>query len=259
MVGVDEMTKRDYYRVLDLDKGASLDDIKKRFRKLALQYHPDRNPNDPVAEEHFKLVAEAYHVLSDRKRRRLYDKNGHEGLKKHGYRGFQRTEDVLKTFASEFFDFLGIASGVKRQKHPCRGADLCYQMELSAEEATTGIQKRIHVSTMETCGRCRGNGRVSTSQWHTCGWCQGRGKYAESSGIFTATGSCPQCNGKGSVRMLLCDSCNGQGRREVKKDLLVNVPAGVEDETRLKISQQGDGGEQESESGDLYVVLHVRS
>jgi len=258
-MGVCQMSERDYYTVLDLSKGASPDDIKKRFRKLALQYHPDRNPGDPVAEEHFKLVAEAYHVLSDRKRRHLYDQNGHEGLKDSGYRGFQRTEDVLKTFASEFFDFLGIAAGASPRKHPSRGADLCYQMELSPEEAGMGAKKRIQISTMETCAECRGNGIVSASQLHTCPWCQGSGKYTESSRIFTATGKCPKCNGKGNVRLLLCDSCNGQGRREVKKDILVNIPAGVENDTRLKISQEGDGGEQNSEAGDLYVVLHVRA
>lgn len=253
------MIKRDYYRLLDLGRGATLNDIKKQFRRLALQYHPDRNPGDPLAEEYFKLVAEAYHVLSDHKRRHLYDQSGHEGLKEQGYQGFQRTEDVLKTFAAEFFDFLGIAGGARRQKHPSRGADLCYQMEISPREARMGVRKRIQVSTREMCGQCRGNGIVSASQLHTCPWCQGSGKYTESSGIFTATGTCHKCNGRGTVRMLLCESCNGRGRREINKDLLVDIPAGVENETRLKISREGDGGEQSSESGDLYLVLRVTS
>lgn len=248
---------RDYYKILGLREEASLKDIKKRFRQLALQYHPDRNPGDPISEEFFKLVAEAYHVLSDKKRRHFYDQNGHEGLRQQGYQGFERTEDILRTFASEFFNFLDI-SGTGRQKHPSRGADLCYQLELSSEEASEGTRKRIQVSSMETCGQCQGNGVVATSALQTCPWCQGRGKYTESSGIFTATGTCPKCSGKGSLRMLPCVSCDGQGRRQVNKDLLVNIPAGVKNNTRLKISQEGDGGEQNGEDGDFYVMLHVR-
>ena len=251
------MSSRDYYDILGVKKGASLDQIKKRFRKLALRYHPDRNPGDPISEEMFKLVAEAYHVLSNNKRRQLFDTKGSEGLKEQGYRGFERTEDVLRTFASELFDFLGIL-GPDRQPHPSRGADLCYQLELSSEEAASGAEKHIQVSTMEICPKCRGNGVKQTSSLQDCPWCHGSGKYTETSGIFTATGECTKCKGKGSLRSLSCDSCNGQGRREVKKDLQVNIPAGVQNNTRLKISREGDGGEVYGGEGDLYVVLQIR-
>jgi molecular chaperone DnaJ len=249
---------REYYEILGLGKDASLRDIKKRFRQLALRHHPDRNPDDPIAEETFKLVAEAYHVLSDQSRRRLYDHKGHQGLREQGYRGFERAEDVLKTFGSEFFDFLGITGG-RSQRGPLRGADLCYQLELSSEEAAKGIKKTIQISLMQTCTQCKGNGIKPTSTVQTCPWCQGSGRYSETSTIFAAAGVCPKCNGKGSGRQCSCSSCDGQGRREVKKDFLVNIPAGVQNNTRLKISHEGDDGEDKGETGDFFLLLHVRS
>jgi len=139
-------SSRDYYGILGLKEDASYEDIKKQFRQLALKYHPDRNPGDPISEEMFKLVAEAYHVLSDKERRRLYDHKGHEGLKERGYRGFKRTEDVLRTFSSDFFDFLGI-SGTGSQRHPSRGADLCFQLELSSQEAANGARKTSRLTS----------------------------------------------------------------------------------------------------------------
>jgi molecular chaperone DnaJ len=255
-MGVNIVSIRNYYEILGLKEGASVKDIKKRFRQLALQYHPDRNPGDPISEEHFKLVAEAYHVLSDGKKRRLYDQKGYDGLREQGYRGFERTEDVLRTFATEFFDFLGI-SALRPQAHPSRGADLCYQIEVSSEEASKGGMKKIRVNTMDSCGACHGNGVISTSDLQTCPWCKGSGSYTESSSIFAAIGTCPKCKGKGKVRMLPCLSCEGQGRLEVTKDLLVDIPAGVKNNTRLKISSQGDSGEN-GQSGDLYLLIQVK-
>ena len=251
-------SSRDYYGILGLKESASFEDIKKRFRQLALKYHPDRNPGDPISEEMFKLVAEAYHVLSDQERRRLYDHKGHEGLKERGYRGFKRTADVLRTFSSEFFDFLGIA-GTGSQRHPSRGADLCFQLELSREEAAIGARKNIQINIMETCPQCQGNAVKPTSTLQTCFWCGGSGKYTATSGIFTAAGECLKCNGKGSLRSLSCDSCSGQGRREVKKDLQLDIPAGIQNNTRLKISREGDGGELNHDSGDLYVNIQIKS
>ena len=232
-------SSRDYYGILGLKEGASPKGIKKRFRQLALKYHPDRNPGDQIAEEMFKLVAEAYHVLSDQERRRLYDHKGHEGLKEGGYRGFKRTEDVLRTFSSEFFDFLGIA-GTGSQRHPSRGADLCFQLELSREEAANGARKNIQIDIMESCPQCQGNGVRPSSTLQSCSWCGGSGTYTETSGIFTATGECPKCNGKGRLRSLSCDSCNGQGRREVKKDLQVDIPAGIQNNCLLYTSDAAD-------------------
>jgi molecular chaperone DnaJ len=160
-------SSRDYYGILGLKEGASYEDIKKRFRQLALKHHPDRNPGDPISEEMFKLVAEAYDVLSDQERRRLYDHKGHEGLKERGYRGFKRTEDVLRTFSSDFFDFLGI-SGIGSQRHPSRGADLSYQLELSREEAANGARKSIQIDIMESCPQCQGNGVKPSSTLQSC-------------------------------------------------------------------------------------------
>lgn len=250
------MSSRNYYKILGLKKDASLEEIKKRFRQLALQYHPDRNPGDLISEEHFKLVAEAYHVLSDRKNRSLYDQKGYEGLRGQGYAGFERTEDVLRTFASEFFDFLGI-SALRPQAHPSRGADLCYQLEVSPEEAILGGVKQIRVNAMETCGTCRGNGVISTSDLQACPWCKGSGRYTESAGVFSAIGTCPKCEGKGEGRMQPCASCEGQGRLEVAKDLMIDIPAGVENNSRLKISGQGDSGA-DGQSGDLYLLIQVK-
>jgi len=255
-MGVGIVRTRNYYKILGVKKGAPLKEIKRRFRQLALQYHPDRNPGDPISEEHFKLVAEAYHVLSDGKKRSLYEQKGYDGLRKQGYQGFERTEDVLRTFASEFFDFLGI-SGLRPREHPSRGADLCYQLEVSPKEATKGGMKQIRVNSMETCGLCRGNGAIATSHLQTCLWCKGSGMYTESSGIFSAIGTCPKCEGQGKARMLPCASCKGQGRLEVAKDLLVDIPAGVENNCRLKISGQGDSGEN-GQSGDLYLLIQVK-
>jgi molecular chaperone DnaJ len=256
-MGVGIMSRRNYYKILGLKRGASLKEIKKRFRLLALQYHPDRNPGDPISEEHFKLVAEAYHVLSDLRKRRLYDRKGYDGLRDQGYRGFERTGDVMRTFATEFFDFLGI-SGLRPHAHPSRGADLSYQLEVSSEEATEGGTKQIRVNSMETCGACRGNGVIPTSHLQTCLWCDGSGRYTESSGIFSAIGICPKCKGKGELRMFPCTSCEGQGRLEVARDFLVDIPAGVEHNSRLKISGKGDSGEN-GQSGDLYITIRVRT
>ena len=250
------MSSRNYYKILGLKKEASLQEIKKRFRQLALQYHPDRNPGDPISEEHFRLVAEAYQVLSDTKNRRLYDHKGYDGLREQGYRGFEHTEDVLRNFASEFLDYLGI-SGLRPQAHPSRGADLCYQLEVSSEEASTGGRKHIRVNAMETCGSCQGNSVISTAALQTCPWCEGSGRHTESSAVFSVIGTCPKCMGKGIARILTCASCKGQGRLEVARDLLVDIPAGVENNSRLKISGQGDNGEN-GQAGDLYITIQVR-
>lgn len=247
----------DYYKVLGLRKGATPQEVKTRFRQLAFRFHPDRNPGDPVCEESFKLVADAYHVLSDRHRRQLYDYKGHQGLKEHGYRGFQETEDVLKTFASELFEFLGI-SGAQAPRGPLRGADLCYEIELSSEEAALGVQKEIRIEAMEICSPCLGNGFVPTSGLEVCPWCTGTGAYRGTSGVFMAYGSCPKCNGEGRMRQRSCTSCDGHGRLHAQKSVLLNIPPGVENNSRIKISSEGDGGEHSAQSGDLYVLLHVR-
>jgi molecular chaperone DnaJ len=251
------MDDRDYYKILGLRKGVSLEQIKSRFRQLALRFHPDRNPEDPNAEEQFKLVAEAYHVLSNRQRRRLYDDEGHQGLKKQGYRGFKKTEDVLKTFASELFEFLGMP-GTPSQRGPMRGADLSYELELSAEEATQGVNKDIEIIRMELCKDCQGRGAKTTSTQEVCYRCEGTGKYQEVSGIFTASGPCPHCGGKGTLRQTSCKSCSGQGRSQVRQSLQVNIPAGIENRTRIKIADEGDGGEPRGESGDLYLEIRVQ-
>jgi len=148
-------------------------------------------------------------------------------------------------------------TGVRPQPHPSRGADLCYQLEVTSEEATKGGKRQISINTMENCGSCRGSGVISASNLQTCKWCNGSGRYSESSGIFTAMGTCPKCKGEGKARMLPCLSCKGKGRLEVTKNFLVDIPAGVENNTRLKISSQGDSGEN-GQSGDFYLLIQVK-
>jgi molecular chaperone DnaJ len=246
----------DYYNILGLKRSASLREIKSRFRKLALRYHPDRNPENPGSEEHFKLIAEAYHVLSNHERRHLFNKHGHQGLKATGYRGFEHTQDVFKTFGAELFSFLGVSRS-RPQRGPLPGADLCIQLVLSHEEAALGVKKTVWIITMQGCLQCRGNGYRPTSRQQSCPWCGGSGKFQGTSQIFAAAGVCPKCNGQGRLAQALCKSCDGLGRRQVRKSLEVSIPAGVKDRTRLKISHAGDGGEYGGKPGDLYLVLHI--
>jgi molecular chaperone DnaJ len=252
------MGKPDYYTILGLRKGATSRQIKARFRQLARRFHPDHNPGDPGSEEQFKRVAEAYQVLTDQKHRSLYDHKGHQGLKEQGYSGFQRTEDVLRTYAAELFEFLGF-SGLGPPTDPLRGADICYHLELSREEASRGLRKTVQIDTMETCSHCHGNGSKRTSTLEVCGWCAGSGRYSDRTGVFAALGVCPKCNGEGNIRLRRCGSCGGKGRRQVEKTFQVQIPAGVESETRLKLAAQGDAGEAIGAAGDLYVQVQVRT
>jgi molecular chaperone DnaJ len=247
----------DYYKILGLKRSASLLEIKSRFRQLALRYHPDRNPGDSRAEERFKLVAEAYHVLSDQQRRHLYHRRGSEGLRERGYRGFQRTEEVFRTFGAEFFSFLGL-SGSEPQRGPLPGADICLDLELSPEEAALGIKKTVQITRMESCSQCRGSGSRPSSATQPCAWCQGSGRFRAVSSIFTAAGTCPKCGGKGRLAQISCEGCGGLGRRQVEQALQVDIPTAVIDKTRLRIARWGDGGEDGAQPGDLYLVLHVR-
>lgn len=252
------MVHRDYYKILGLGTEATFQEIKSRFRQLALRYHPDRNPENPRAAERFKLVAEAYYVLGDADRRRLYDGRGSQGLEESGHRGFRHTGDVFTTFGDELRSFLGL-SGDQPRRGPLPGADLCLQLELSFEEAALGAEKRIEISRMETCRQCQGNGSRSSTREERCAWCDGSGSFSGNSSVWSSPTACLQCGGKGRLARSFCDVCEGLGRREVRTELAVSIPAGVEGGTRLKFTGGGDGGDYGGQPGDLYLVLYVGS
>jgi molecular chaperone DnaJ len=248
---------RDYYKILGVAKTASLDDIKGRFRQLALRYHPDRNPGDVRAEERFKLVAEAYHVLSDRHRRPLYDQRGHQGLRDQGFQGFRTSKEVFRNLGAELFAFLGI-SGRQPQRGPLPGADLCLTLALSPEEAERGVQRNVEITRMEGCRVCEGTGVRPSVERQPCPSCGGSGTFSGSLGIFAATDLCPRCHGDGCVAQVSCSVCGGRGRYEIRKVMSVAVPGGAYEGMRLRFPREGDGGDHGAPPGDLYLELRIR-
>ncbi|MDD9951467.1 MAG: molecular chaperone DnaJ [Zetaproteobacteria bacterium] len=249
------MSKRDYYDVLGVDKQAGGSQIKSAYRKLAMQYHPDRNPGDKAAEEKFKEASEAYEVLSDQKRKEIYDRFGHQGLSGQGYSGPQDTADIFSQFGSIFEDFFGFSgAGGSRAR---RGADLRYDLEISFKEAVFGVEKEIEYEREVLCAVCDGSGARPGSKPKTCPTCGGAGQVRRNQGFFSVAVTCPTCQGKGSIIEDPCQSCRGSGRGVETKTLSVRIPAGVDNGLKLRVSGEGEGGQTEGASGDLYVVLHV--
>jgi len=253
-------SKRDYYQVMGLDRGASEQDIKKAYRRLALKYHPDRNPGDQEAENRFKEAAEAYSVLSDPQRRSQYDRFGHAGVSGSAGVGFDPG-----TFA-DFSDILGdlfgfgdlFGGGGRRGRGANRGSDLRYDLELTFEEAAFGKQTRIKAPRHETCGECSGSGVAKGSGPTTCPTCQGRGQVRYQQGFFSIARTCGQCQGSGRIIKDPCRGCRGEGRVVREKTLDVKIPAGVDTGSRLRIAEEGDAGTHGGPPGDLYVVIRVR-
>ena len=250
------MEKRDYYDVLGLSRGASDEEIKKTYRKLAMKYHPDRNPGKKEAEEKFKEAAEAYEVLRDPEKRRLYDQFGHEGLKGTGFRGFSGFEDIFSTFGDIFEDFFGF--GTRRSRTAARrGADLRYDIQLSFAEAAFGKETEIEIPKASQCDRCEGTGAKPGTYPATCPGCQGKGQVTRSQGFFNISTTCPHCNGEGKIIANPCVDCRGTGKVTKKKKVSAKIPGGVEDGSRLRLRGEGEEGERGGAPGDLYVVLHV--
>lgn len=249
--------KRDYYEVLGVARDADARTIKSAYRKLAMQFHPDKNPGDASAEEKFKEAAEAYEVLSDDDKRRLYDRGGHEGLRGQGFSGFQGDiGDIFSQFGDIFAEFFGGGGGGSRGPRPTVGADLRYDLEISLEEAATGASRAIDVPRTAQCKPCRGTG-AKDGELHTCPQCQGRGQVVSGRGGFMIATTCRACMGRGAVAKARCDSCGGQGRIEDKKRLEIRVPPGVHTGVRLRVQGEGDAGELGGPPGDLYVFLSV--
>lgn len=256
------MSKRDYYEVLGVDRGAGKDEIKKAYRKLAIKYHPDKNPDNSEAEAKFKEASEAAEILLDDQKKSRYDQFGHAGVDGQaggGFGGGGDFGDLGDIFGDIFGDILGggrRGGGRRRRGNP--GNDLQMGIEVTFEEAAFGTEKNISITKQVECGDCSGSGAKSGSSPSTCDMCQGMGEVRRQQGFFTVASTCPKCHGSGQMITDPCGTCSGQGRKKKKVDLVVKVPTGIDSGQRLKLSGEGDSGTQGAPSGDLYVVIDVK-
>ena len=255
------MAKADYYDLLGASRDASGDDLKKAYRKLAMQYHPDRNPDDQAAEQKFKEISEAYHVLSDKEKRAAYDRFGHAAFDGAsggpGAGGFDFGTSFADVFDDLFGDFMGGGQRRGGRRQPARGADLRYNMEITLEDAYNGKQATIRVPGTVNCEPCAGSGARAGTRPSACGTCGGAGKVRAQQGFFTIERTCPTCQGAGQVIADPCPNCRGAGRVQKEKSLSVNIPTGVEDGTRIRLAGEGEAGARGAPPGDLYIFLSV--
>ena len=247
---------RDYYEVLGVARDAADADIKKAYRRLAMEYHPDRNPDNPDAEEKFKEASNAYKVLADPQQRARYDQFGFEGPRGQGFEGFRGVDDIFSAFGDLFGDFFGGAG--RRRRGPARGADLRLDLELTFAEAVHGTNREVEVTHRALCETCNGSGAKPGTQPETCRTCEGRGQVLHSQGFFVIQTVCPACKGTGKVISQHCPDCGGDGTLETDSKLNVNVPAGVDDGQTLRLAGKGEPSVEGGPPGHLYVVLHVR-
>lgn len=255
--------KSDYYQLLGVERNATADDIRAAYRKLALKYHPDRNPGNKEAERKFKEISEAYDVLSDPERRRLYDLHGHEGLRGTAHRDFQSAsfEDIFEAFGDIFGDssFFGDLFGLGRGRRAARrGASLRVEIEIDFKEAAFGTKKTVELVRQEVCERCGGSGAKPGTSPVTCSTCGGRGVVSRSAGFFSIQQTCPSCRGEGKRVASPCGECRGQGLSRVKREIEIAIPAGIEDGTRLRLAGQGEHSRDGGPPGDLYCDVYVR-
>jgi molecular chaperone DnaJ len=257
------MSKRDYYEVLGVDRDSSDRDIKKAFRRMAMKYHPDRNPDDKEAEDKFKEVNEAYEVLSDAQKKAAYDQYGHAGVDPNmrggagGYGGgFEGNFSDI--FGDVFGDIFGGGGGRGGRSSVQRGADLRYNMEMTLEEAVRGVEKSIKVPTLVACETCDGSGAKPGTSAKVCGTCGGQGQVRMQQGFFSVQQTCPACHGRGTQVKNPCRTCRGEGRRQDQKTLSVKIPPGVDTGDRIRLSGEGEVGANSGPAGDLYVQVSVR-
>jgi len=258
--------KEDYYKILGVEKTATTEELKKSYRKLAMQYHPDRNPNNKEAEEKFRQVAEAYEILSDPQKRSLYDSYGHSAFDQnsgggngghHGFHGFSQSGAFSDIFGDMFEDLMG---GGRRRGTSAntRGADLRYNLEVSLEEAFKGKKTKITFTTASACQTCNSTGSATKSQPTRCNTCNGHGKVRMQQGFFAVERTCHVCSGIGQIIKDPCQSCGGEGRVVKEKHLSVNIPSGVETGTRIRLAQEGEAGVRGGQAGDLYIFISVK-
>jgi molecular chaperone DnaJ len=255
------MLKRDYYDLLGIDRLASPEEIKKAYRRLAHQFHPDKNPEDPVAEEHFKRINEAYEILQDVHKRAAYDRRG-AAMGGRGFGGFRQPED-FSFRADSFDDFVGELFedffGVRRpQPRKARGADLRYNLEISLEEAALGLEQEIEVRRTSVCPLCRGSRCTPGTSPMVCPACRGTGSFRSQRGFFQVEVTCGRCQGERQIILRPCPKCGGVGRLKVTRAIHMDIPRGVDNGTRLRLSGEGETGQHGGQPGDLYVVISVR-
>jgi len=262
------MAKKDYYEVLGVIKSASADEIKKAYRKLALKYHPDRNKDNKEAEAKFKEASEAYHVLSDKERKANYDQFGHAAFEGQGGRGgfsnFDFSNAFSDIFGSDIFDdffegFGGTSRRTRRRSSGYRGEDLRYDLSISLEDAYRGKKQEINFSSTETCHKCKGSCAEPGSKPISCSTCGGQGRVRSSQGFFTIQQTCPECSGSGEQISNPCKECRGVGKKQTRKKISTNIPKGVDEGTRIRLSGKGEAGIKGGENGDLYIFVSVDS
>ena len=259
------MSKRDFYDILGVNRDANEDEIKKAYRKLAMKFHPDRNPDNPKAEEHFKEAKEAYEILSDAQKRAAYDQYGHAGVDPQagmgggGFGGFGGGGGFSDAFGGIFDEiFGGNARSGGGRSNVYRGADLRYNIEVTLEQAAFGTETKIRIPTMEVCEPCKGTGAKAGTQPKTCPTCQGSGQVRLQQGFFSIQQTCPKCHGTGKFVADPCNSCHGAGRIKQHKTLAVKIPSGVDEGDRIRLSGEGEHGINGGPAGDLYVQIHLK-
>lgn len=251
--------KRDYYEVLGVSRTASNAELKSSYRKLAVKYHPDKNPGNQEAEEKFKEASEAYGVLTDERKRQIYDQYGHQGLEGSNFSGSGNFDDIFSSFGDIFEDFFGFGGNRGRGgARVQRGSDLRYDMTLDFMEAVFGVEKEIEVRKLDDCDECGGNGCKPGTGPETCANCHGTGQFIQSQGFFKVKTTCPYCRGKGKSIPHPCPKCVGGGRMEISKKVSVKVPAGVDNGSKLRLNREGESSPSGGPPGDLYVFISVK-
>ena len=251
--------KRDYYEILGVAKDVAKPELKKAYRKLAIKFHPDKNPGNKEAESKFKEASEAYSVLNDDNKRGIYDQFGHRGLDGAGHSGSNGFEDIFSSFGDIFEDFFGFGGGGGRGKRVQRGSDLRYDLTIDFMEAAFGTEKTVSIPKLDTCEECQGSGSSEGSGSETCSHCHGTGQFIQNQGFFKVKTTCPYCQGQGTIIANPCRKCRGAGRVEVARKVLVKIPAGVDSGSKLRLTGEGESAPTpQGTAGDLYVIINVK-
>jgi molecular chaperone DnaJ len=251
------MEEKEYYTILGVSRDATDEEIKKSYRKVAMQLHPDRNPGNKEAEEKFKIASEAYEVLRDPEKRRIYDQYGIEGLKGTGFNGFRGFDDIFSAFGDIFEDFFGFGTTTRSRTRARQGADLRYDLKISFREAAFGKETEIEIPKNVACEACEGSGVKPGTSASTCPSCRGTGQVTRSQGFFTISTTCSQCRGEGKIIPHPCKECRGLGKVRKNKKIELKIPPGVDNGSKLRVRGEGEVGERGGEPGDLYIFLYV--